>query len=173
MMSAKAISAKIRAKKKFMQDNESGAVKLSGIPEDAIDILTNKGHEEGERLSQNAAPNRDEEPELDTEVAEEERAQPHQDTQEMARDASHMAEGGMVRKIDGYDASVDRQDEDKGPRGGEMIDGYRGDTPAEDSATSQHGGDPDLDREVLQMAKGGMAAARRMQIRSMLGRMRK
>lgn len=170
MMSAKAISARIRAKKNAMDDS---AVKLSGIPEDAIDILTNKDHEPGERLSENRAPDRNEDPGLDTEISEEERREPHMDTQEMVRDASHMAEGGMVRKIDGYDASVDRQDTDKGPRGGQMIDDYSGATPAEDSSGAAHGGDDMLDREVMNMAKGGMAAARRMQIRGMLSRMRK
>ncbi len=52
MMSASAMSAMIRAKKKKMEE-ESGAVKLSGIPEDAIDVLNIKNKEEGEMLSEN------------------------------------------------------------------------------------------------------------------------
>jgi hypothetical protein len=53
MMSASALSAQIRAKKKKMEMDESGAVKLSGIPEDATDAEVIKGHEEGEKLSMN------------------------------------------------------------------------------------------------------------------------
>lgn len=53
MMSAAAMSAMIRAKKKTMEEDESGAVKLSGIPEDATDILVNKNKEYGEMLSEN------------------------------------------------------------------------------------------------------------------------
>ena len=78
MMSAKAISAAIKAKKKKMEDTESGAVKLSGIPEDAQDIMVNKNHEEGERLSENNPSDRVEDPPLDTEVSQEEAAEPHE-----------------------------------------------------------------------------------------------
>lgn len=53
MMSASALSAQIRAKKKKMEMDHSDAVKLSGIPEDATDAEVIKGHEEGERLSEN------------------------------------------------------------------------------------------------------------------------
>lgn len=53
MMSASAISAQIRAKKKKMEEDESGAVKLSGIPEDATDIDVIKQMEPGEALSEN------------------------------------------------------------------------------------------------------------------------
>lgn len=53
MMSASAMSAAIRAKKKKMEEDESGAVKLSGIPEDATDILVIKNKEPGEALSEN------------------------------------------------------------------------------------------------------------------------
>lgn len=52
MMSASAISAEIRAKKKSMEE-EDGMVKLSGIPEDATDIMVNENHIEGEKLSEN------------------------------------------------------------------------------------------------------------------------
>ncbi len=53
MMSASAMSAMIRAKKKKMEEEESGAVKLSGIPEDATDIMILKNKEAGEALSEN------------------------------------------------------------------------------------------------------------------------
>ena len=53
MMSASALTAQIRAKKKKMSEDHSDAVKLSGIPEDATDAEVIKGHEEGERLSVN------------------------------------------------------------------------------------------------------------------------
>ena len=52
MLSASEISAMIRAKKKKMEQ-EDGMVSLSGIPEDATDIMINKNHEEGERNSIN------------------------------------------------------------------------------------------------------------------------
>lgn len=52
MLSASAMSAKIRAKKKAMED-ESGAVKLSGIPEDATDIEILKQHEATDELNEN------------------------------------------------------------------------------------------------------------------------
>ncbi len=51
-MSAAAMSKMIRDKKKKMED-ESGAVKLSGIPMDATDEYVNKMKEEGELLSEN------------------------------------------------------------------------------------------------------------------------
>lgn len=52
-MSASQMSAAIRAKKKKMEEDESGAVKLSGIPEDATDEMVIKNKEEGEKLSTN------------------------------------------------------------------------------------------------------------------------
>lgn len=52
MMSASAMSAMIRAKKKKMEE-DSGAVKLSGHHMDATDILVIKNKEAGEALSQN------------------------------------------------------------------------------------------------------------------------
>lgn len=61
-MSASAMSAQIRAKKKKMEEDESGAVKLSGIPEDANDILINENHIEGEKLSENVPMEHSEEP---------------------------------------------------------------------------------------------------------------
>lgn len=64
MSSASAISAAIRAKKKKMEE-ESGAVKLSGIPEDATDILVNKNKEYGEALSENEPAESDQEPSID------------------------------------------------------------------------------------------------------------
>lgn len=76
MMSASAMSAMIRAKKKKMEE-ESGAVKLSGIPEDAIDILVNKNKEEGEELSENIPMEHSDGESLspEAEMSEEERAQ--------------------------------------------------------------------------------------------------
>lgn len=53
MMSASAMSAMIRAKKKKMMEDHSDAVKLSGIPEDATDELVNENKIEGEKLSEN------------------------------------------------------------------------------------------------------------------------
>lgn len=53
MMSASAMSAQIRAKKKKMEEDESGAVKLSGIPEDATDIDIIKQHEATDDLNEN------------------------------------------------------------------------------------------------------------------------
>lgn len=61
MMTASQMSAKIRAKKKAMED---GAVKLSGIPEDATDIDAIKQKEPGEELSENTPMNREESPSL-------------------------------------------------------------------------------------------------------------
>ena len=78
MMSAKAISAAIKAKKKKMEDTESGAVKLSGIPEDATDEMVNENHIEGERLSENDPKDRDEEP---ASVAEQSSPQPHEESE--------------------------------------------------------------------------------------------
>ena len=91
MMRASQISARIRAKKKAMSDE---AVKLSGIPEDATDIDYIKRQEAGERLSTNEPPDRNEDPSLDSEIAQETAAEPHRDTTEMARDGSTMASGG-------------------------------------------------------------------------------
>ncbi len=53
MMTASAMSAMIRAKKKKMEEDHSDAVKLSGIPMDATDIDIIKNQEEGEKLSEN------------------------------------------------------------------------------------------------------------------------
>lgn len=64
MMSASAMSAMIRAKKKKMEEEHSDAVKLSGIPEDATDILVNKNKEMGEMLSENMPKEHDEDPML-------------------------------------------------------------------------------------------------------------
>ncbi len=77
MMSASAMSAAIRAKKKKMEEQESGAVKLSGIPEDATDIEAIKMHEAGEALSDNSASGRDEDPSLASQMAATKSAQPH------------------------------------------------------------------------------------------------
>jgi hypothetical protein len=76
MMSASAISAAIRAKKKKMEE-EAGAVKLSGIPQDATDAEVVKGHEAGEMLSENKPMERDESPSLESEMADEKKAQPY------------------------------------------------------------------------------------------------
>lgn len=53
MMSAAALASAIRAKKKKMEEDHSDAVKLSGIPMDATDILVNKSMEPGEAMSEN------------------------------------------------------------------------------------------------------------------------
>lgn len=69
MMSASALSAQIRAKKKKMEAEHSDAVKLSGIPQDATDIEVTKGMEAGERLSENTPKERDEDPGLAAQIA--------------------------------------------------------------------------------------------------------
>ena len=81
MPSASAISAMIRAKKKRMEEEHSDAVKLSGIPEDATDILTVKQHEMTDAMNENHTPSRDEDPLL-----------PAEREQEMEGDAH----GGMI-----------------------------------------------------------------------------
>lgn len=78
MMSASSMSAMIRAKKKKMMETESGTVKLSGIPEDATDIMTIKNHEAGEMLSENTPKESDEEPTLETQMAATKAPQPHE-----------------------------------------------------------------------------------------------
>lgn len=78
MMSASAISAQIRAKKKKMEEEHSGAVKLSGIPEDATDIDTIKQHEATDAMNMNMPKDRDEDPSL------------------ASLDAEAKASGGMV-----------------------------------------------------------------------------
>lgn len=83
MMSASSMAAMIRAKKKKMEEEHSDAVKLSGIPEDATDILVNKNKEEGERLSENMPKEHEEDPVLDSEVHQEMASEPHE---EMAPD---------------------------------------------------------------------------------------
>ncbi len=82
VMSASAISAAIRAKKKKMEEEESGAVRLSGIPEDATDIEVIKGHEPGERLSENVPIDRDEHPSLGELEAQATAEQPHDEKAE-------------------------------------------------------------------------------------------
>ncbi len=62
------MSKAIREKKKKMEE-EAGAVKLSGIPEDATDIAIIKNKEYGERLSENKPKDHDEEPSLDAAIA--------------------------------------------------------------------------------------------------------
>lgn len=76
-MSASAISAMIRAKKKKMMEDHSDAVKLSGIPEDATDIAIEKNKEPGEMLNENHPIEHEEEPLLSAEHAQEEAAEPH------------------------------------------------------------------------------------------------
>lgn len=78
MMSASSMSAMIRAKKKKMMEDESGAIKLSGIPEDAIDEMIIKNKEEGERLSTNTPKDHDEDPMLAHEVAEDSKDDMHE-----------------------------------------------------------------------------------------------
>lgn len=77
MMSASAISAQIRAKKKKMEAEHSDAVKLSGIPEDATDIETMKQHEATDSLNENHPMEHDDSPELPHERAQETAAEPH------------------------------------------------------------------------------------------------
>lgn len=79
MMSAAAMSAKIRAKKKKMMD-EDGAMTESGIPEDAQDIAVIKNKEYGELLNDNMPKDRDEEPTAAEEIAEERKAQAHEES---------------------------------------------------------------------------------------------
>lgn len=76
-MSAGAMSAMIRAKKKKMAEDHSDAVKLSGIPEDATDIMTIKGHEATDAMNMHDPMDRNEDPELSTLRSEEMAAQPH------------------------------------------------------------------------------------------------
>ena len=82
-MSASALSAAIRAKKKKMEMEESGAVKLSGIPEDATDIDILKQHEIAEPNDDNMPKERDESPSVAELNAKTTAPQPHD---EMAPD---------------------------------------------------------------------------------------
>lgn len=79
MKSASAMSAMIRAKKKKMEEEDSDAVKLSGIPEDATDLLILKNKEPGERLSEHTMPDRDEDPTLEELEAKSKAMQPHEE----------------------------------------------------------------------------------------------
>ena len=53
MLSASAMSAMIRAKKKKMEEDHSDAVKLSGIPMDAQEIEILKQHETTDAMDEN------------------------------------------------------------------------------------------------------------------------
>lgn len=75
MMSASEMSKAIRAKKKKMED-ESGAVKLSGIPEDAQDIDRLKRIEATDDMNENKPMDRDEDPALSEERAQEMKPDP-------------------------------------------------------------------------------------------------
>jgi hypothetical protein len=77
MMSASAMSAMIRAKKKKMAEETSNAVDFDGHHIDAQDIMTNKNHEPGEMLSENVPKEREEEPTLESLEAQEKAPQPH------------------------------------------------------------------------------------------------
>lgn len=68
-MNATEMSKKIRMKKKMMEENESGAVKLSGIPEDAQDIDHLKRIEATNDLDENNPAERNEDPSLSEERA--------------------------------------------------------------------------------------------------------
>lgn len=76
MMSASAMSALIRAKKKKMME-DSGAMTESGIPMDAQDIYNEKNKEPGEVLSENIpAPHSDgQDLSPEAEMSEEKKAQ--------------------------------------------------------------------------------------------------
>lgn len=91
MMSASAIAAAIKAKKKKMEDEE-GAVKLSGIPDDAQDAMTNKNHEEGEKLSENSPADHVEQPVL---AAEEAQEKSHEATEAEEPNPAVNGEGGQ------------------------------------------------------------------------------
>lgn len=150
MMTAAQMSARIKAKKKKMED-ESGAVKLSGIPEDATDIDAIKQEEPGEELSENTPEDHDESPSLEELRAEETKPDPemsevspdpHQinqpaDGSTEARGEDHsellnrykgikvqkMAQGGMVKD----EPHVDAHEPSDGPilmmsDGGDVLD---------------------------------------------------
>lgn len=87
-MSASAMSAMIRAKKKKMMEEDS-AMTESGIPMDAQDIAINKNHEYGEHLSENKPKDHEEEPTIDELIAADTAPQPHE---EMAPDPMEMDE---------------------------------------------------------------------------------
>lgn len=93
MMTSAQMVALIRAKKKKMEDEHSGAVKLSGIPEDAADMLVLKNKEEGERLSENHPKDHDEEPSLDSGIQDDEHDMAHEmsapDPHEVDEDKTH------------------------------------------------------------------------------------
>lgn len=96
MMSSASISAMIRAKKKKMQMEESGAVKLSGIPEDATDIMAIKNKEEGERLSENVPLEHDENPMLAMVAKEDGESEAHEEMEPSSSDP--YGEDGMKLK---------------------------------------------------------------------------
>ena len=98
MMSASALSAQIRAKKKKMMDEHSDAVKLSGIPEDATDIDTIRQMEPGEELSENTPAERDEQPTLSTLDAEQRAPQPHDESWEDPKQVNQPADGPVERR---------------------------------------------------------------------------
>lgn len=100
MLSAKAMSARIRAKKKIMEDEHEGSVKLSGIPEDVQDEMVNKNHEAGEMLDENEPADRNEMPELDEQYSETRAAQPHEDDEPNPPvEGENMSEGGEARAM--------------------------------------------------------------------------
>lgn len=76
MMTASQMSAQIRAKKKKMEEDESGAVKLSGIPEDATDIDRTKQIELTDSLNENHPKDHNEDPSLSEERAQEMKSDP-------------------------------------------------------------------------------------------------
>jgi hypothetical protein len=75
MMNASAMSKAIRDKKKKLED-EAGAVKLSGIPEDAQDIDSLKRREATNDLDENVPTDHEEDPSLSSERAEEMKPDP-------------------------------------------------------------------------------------------------
>lgn len=97
MMTATEMSAKIRAKKKKMED-EAGAVKLSGIPEDATDIMRMKQIQETDDLNENHPKDFDEDPSVNAERAEEMAAEPHESESPDPHEVNEMAEGGEVEE---------------------------------------------------------------------------
>lgn len=98
MMSASAISAQIRAKKKMMKEQHSDAVKLSGIPEDATDIDVIKQQEPGEMMSENKPMDRDEDPTLASLEAQETAAQPHMDKWEDPKQINQPEDGAVENR---------------------------------------------------------------------------
>lgn len=95
MMSAASMSAQIRAKKKKLEE-ESDAVKLSGIPEDATDALITKHKEPGEEMSENMPKEHEEDPTLAALMAKAKSAQPHD---EMAPDPKLDMDDGKPERM--------------------------------------------------------------------------